>query len=135
MADGLEPADRLAELHALQRVLASLLEHRPRGADELVAQGAPGERDGVGPSVDGLWCRADLDRVTAHFDQAQRRVEAADRSERELGGGHDDGDVRAVRARDHDGGLVRGQRGGAHPRDRETVAVERPWRGRSVEER
>ena len=49
VADRLEAADRLAELHAVERVLAGQREHPPRRADELVAERELAERDRAAP--------------------------------------------------------------------------------------
>ncbi len=91
VADGLEAADRPAELDALEGVLAGEVEHRAGGAHQLVAEGELAERHGRGP------CRGRPVRprrrrarppVTSHqaepTDRCRRSAGASS-----VGGGHD----------------------------------------------
>src|SRR3546814_11882684 len=97
VADGLEPADRLAELDALERVPAGQLEHAARGADQLVAERDLRGGDRLVPAAHRL-ARAGIDAgdLAGDLNQAEPRIEPLDRPDRERRCGNGDRDGAAV---------------------------------------
>src|SRR3546814_17474239 len=84
VADGLEPADRLAELDALERVLAGQLEHAARGADQLVAERDLRGGDRLVPAAHRL-ARAGIHAgdLAGDLNQADPRIEPNTEKRRE----------------------------------------------------
>ena len=75
VADRLEPGDGLTELDAVEGVLAGQLEHAPRRAHQLVAEGELPERDRRRASRPVPTSRAPS-TSPRHLDQSERRVDA-----------------------------------------------------------
>jgi hypothetical protein len=122
VADRLEHGDRAPELDPRERVLAGQLQHPPRRADQLVAEGELPERDGRPPV--GLPDLPRASHVTGDLDQAQGRVGPVDRPPRERCGLDLDDDVRLPGAGHDQGGLAPAEACGPDTVHAESAAIQ-----------
>ena len=120
--DGLEVGDGLAELDPLQGVRAGQLEHGPRGADQLVADGQLGQGHGLRPGAGFEAAAAVKGRSSPDTSTRPRRGSIPRTGRRvEVGRGHLHGHHRPPAPATTQAVAAVGQGGGAEAADDQAV--------------